>query len=301
LSKRLEVSVRTIYRDVDALSIAGVPIYAERGRGGGIALLDRYRTTLTGLKDDEIRALFAASVAGPLADLGLADDLRSAVEKLSASLPSPRGPGTPTVQRVHLDPATWSPAPAPPPHLATLYRALTADRCVHLRYRLIFDAQRERTVGPLGLVAKASRWYFICQVEASPRVIPVSDISAARMTDAEYRYPDRFDLAAFWTGWVRTAAAVRPQFSATVRISADLLDELVQWGAEGYEIIEPPSCQGGAATIVLYAQTFHSARQRILGWGGAAEVLAPEPLRESVLDFAHRIVAAYVRTPAVPD
>jgi predicted DNA-binding transcriptional regulator YafY len=149
LSRRLEVSVRTIYRDVDALSVAGVPIYTERGRGGGIALLDRYRTTLTGLRDAEIHALFAASVSGPLADLGLADDLRSALEKLSASLAVQRGPAIHAVQRVHLDPTVWAPTEKPPPHLAALYEALMAERRVHLRYRLIFNAQRERTVEPL--------------------------------------------------------------------------------------------------------------------------------------------------------
>ena len=124
LADELEVSVRTIYRDLDALSAAGVPVYAERGPGGGCLLLDSYRTTLTGLTRDEVRALFALSIPSALSELGIDDEARTALYKLSAALPASRRPDEAgSRQRVHLDPEGWSDPKAPAPHLQRIYQA----------------------------------------------------------------------------------------------------------------------------------------------------------------------------------
>ena len=136
LAKELEVSERTIYRDMDALSVAGIPIYGEPGPEGGFALLNSYRTNLTGLTEGEVRALFMLSIPAPLADLGVSQELRSALLKLSAALPdSHRRDEAKVRQRFHLDSTWWHQGAEQLPHLSTVHDALWQDRQLHIVYR----------------------------------------------------------------------------------------------------------------------------------------------------------------------
>jgi predicted DNA-binding transcriptional regulator YafY len=202
LAAELEVSVRTIYRDLDALSAAGVPVYAERGPGGGCALLDSYRTTLTGLTQDEVRALFMLSIPAPLAELGVGQELRAALFKLAAALPaSRRGDEERVRRRIHLDSVAWFQTNEPVPYLHTIQRAVWDDRRLDLVYRLPFDARGQWRVEPYGLVAKASTWYLVCTHGGHIRALRVSHVLDARLVDEPFQRPADFDLAAFWRAW----------------------------------------------------------------------------------------------------
>ena len=294
LAKELEVSIRTIYRDVDALSSTGVPIYAERGPGGGIALLDRYRTTLTGFTADEMQALFMLSIPTALADLGVSKDLRMALRKLSAALPATRSGTEQRVrQRIHLDPTSWQPATTTTPHLQTLHQALWEDRLVTITYRLPWDAETTRTVQPLGLAAKAGTWHLVCGWDGHSRVVRVESIIGALLNDETYERPMDFDLTRFWAGWCETVRQNQPRFVATVRMKAQLFDTLAHDDGRGEIELLASAGANGEVLISLTHRSFEGARRRILSWGGAARVVAPEALRQSVRDFAEQIVAAY--------
>lgn len=301
LAEELEVSERTIYRDLDALSAAGVPVYAERGPGGGCSLLDSYRTTLTGLNQDEVRALFMLSIPAPLAELGVDQELRAALLKLSASLPASRRPDEErTRQCIHLDSAGWSETVEPVPHLQAIHQAVWQERKLHITGRLIFGAQAEWLVDPYGLVAKAGSWYLVCARDGHTRVHRLSRELDVRPTDEGFERPADFDLAAFWKAWCADVEKNWPTYSVLVRVAPDLIpwlphifgepvrDEIAQAG---------PADEEGWLTLTLRFEGLEEARDRILGLGRAVEVLEPRGLRESVLDFATQIVALYKKDP----
>jgi predicted DNA-binding transcriptional regulator YafY len=297
LAEELEVSVRTIYRDLDALSAAGVPVYAERGPGGGCALLDSYRTTLTGLTQDQVRALFMISIPAPLVELGVGPDLKAALLKLSAALPSSRRSDEERVRRrIHLDSVEWSPVSEPVPHLQTIQRAVWQDRRLQVTYHLPFDAQAEWLVDPYGLVAKASTWYLVCARNGHVRALRVSRILDAHVADGSFERPAEFDLAAFWRAWCDDVESSRSAYPATVRVAPGLVAWLPRFfGEQIHDELaraSPPDGRGWI-TLTLTFETLLDARARILAMGGALEVVEPRALRDSVLDYASQIVALY--------
>jgi predicted DNA-binding transcriptional regulator YafY len=306
LAEELEVSVRTIYRDVDALSSAGVPVYAERGPGGGCALVEGYRTSLTGLTADEVKALFMLSVPSSLDELGMSQELRVALRKLAAALPETHRQDKEKVrQRIHLDWSDWSRGKETTPYLQTIHRAVWEDLRLHMAYREFVGPQGferfERLVDPYGLVAKAGTWHLVCthatcEGEKHLRVYRVSRILDARITDEHFERPVDFDLAAFWKSWCVGREETRPSYPATVRVSPELAQLLpLYFGDPIRERIAsagPPDADGWI-TLTLPFECFEEARRRILGFGRAAEVLAPEPLRLSVIDFARQIADFY--------
>ena len=229
LAEALEVSVRTIYRDIDALSAAGVPIYADPGPGGGCALLDDYRTNLTGLNEDEVRALFMLSVPAALSELGFGGELRAALLKLSAALPAERRQDAAWVrQRIYLDWTAWQPAEEPAPHLQTIQRAVWEDRKLWLAYQLEYGAYRqrfERLVAPYGLVAKAGIWHLVCAADGRLRVYGVARLAEVQLTAEPFARPDDFDLSEFWQQWCRDDREMRARFPVTVRMSPHLAVE----------------------------------------------------------------------------
>lgn len=297
LAETLEVSERTIYRDLDALSAAGIPVCAERGPGGGCYLLDSYRTTLTGLNEGEVRVLFMLSIPAPLIELGVSGELRAALLKLTASLPAGRqGDEERVRQRLHLDPTGWAESEEPAPHLQTIHQAVWQDRWLRLAYRAPFDTRIERVVAPYGLVAKAGMWYLVGARDDHICVIQVVDVLEVIILDESFDRPAQFDLAGFWADWCAAHQANQPHYLATVRVSPQLISYL-GW-IFGYDVREravqagPPDAEGWI-TITLSFETFHQARERILGLGSAVEVLEPEALRESVRDFAGQTRAIY--------
>jgi predicted DNA-binding transcriptional regulator YafY len=297
LAGELEVSERTIYRDLDALSAAGVPVYAERGPGGGCALLDNYRTTLTGLTEEEVHALFMLSIPGPLADLGVSQELKAALLKLSAALPAAYRQDAERVrQRIHLDATGWFQPEEPVPHLGTIQEGVWGDCKLQLAYRRGDGTQVERVVEPYGLVAKAGVWYLVRAHDGRIGVYRVSRVQAARLTEERFERPEGFDLATFWAESCAEFEASRPVYPVTLRIAPELVPCLPQVFGEGvHALVEgagPPDAKGWI-TLSLTFEHLPAARTRVLGMGTEVEVLEPRELRDSVIDFATRIAAFY--------
>ena len=190
LACELEVSERTIYRDVQALSSAGIPVYTDRGPHGGISLVESYRTNLTGLTNAEVEALFMVSIPAPLTQLGVSQELKGALLKLAAALPgSQRAHQAQARQRIHLDSAWWFQGSEALPHLQTLQQGVWNDRKLYLKQRLPFFADVDQVVCPYGLVAKTNVWYLVCAREGRLRVIRVAEIIDARLLEEGFSRP----------------------------------------------------------------------------------------------------------------
>ena len=226
LARELEVSERTIHRDVEALSASGVPIYAERGAHGGIRLVDGYRTRLTGMTADEAEALFLAGLPGPAAELGLGTVVAAAQLKVLASLPPElRARASRLVERFHLDAGEWFRTSQPVPHLGALSEAVWEARRIAITYdRDGIGVRRE--LEPLGLVLKAGIWYVVARVEDHVRTYRVARVLAAEPLGERFERPSPFDLAGYWAE--STAAFERdvPRIEVVVRVRPDRLDRL---------------------------------------------------------------------------
>jgi predicted DNA-binding transcriptional regulator YafY len=299
LALELEVSERTIYRDVEALGTAGVPVYAERGPGGGIALLEAYRTNLTGLTGEETRALFMLSIPAPLLQLGVGPELKTAMLKLSAALPeSRRGEQQAARQRIHLDAGWWGQSDRPGQHLGTVQAALWQDKLLRIVTRMWFGDQLEQEVAPLGLVAKAGEWYLVAGVlpNGNPRVFRVRNLVSAHGLEKGFERPGEFVLADFWEEHCRQVEAERGLFPVRLRVSPGMAREL-PWrlGEQGSTALAQTeeADQRGWRMIEVVFDSHEQARDKILSFGGGAEVLEPLALRRSVEDFARQIVQVY--------
>jgi len=296
LAEELEVSERTIYRDIDALSTAGVPVFAERGPGGGCSLLESYRTNLTGLTTPEVQALFMLSIPAPLAQLGVGQELKAALLKLSAALPAAqRQKEEGSRQRIYLDSSWWFQAEEAVPFLPVIQQALWSNRKLEMKYRLQFGAEVERVIAPLGLIAKTNIWYLAAQRDELLRVYRVSHVLEARLLEEVFERPPDFDLVAFWKVWA-TNYEDRPEYIVTARIAPHLAPELPRYFGEGIRLALAEAGtpdEHGWLTLCLPFESFEAARDRILGLGRAVEVLEPEALRLSVIDFAQQIVTFY--------
>jgi predicted DNA-binding transcriptional regulator YafY len=300
LARELEVSERTIYRDMDALGAAGVPVYGDRGPEGGFALLDSYRTNLTGLTEAEVRALFMLSIPAPLRDLGVGDELRSALLKLAAALPLRQRSEPELVrQRIHLDATWWFQGDEPNPHLRTVQEAVWQDRQLRIVYRAFTGrpVNVEHVVDPYGLVAKGGVWYLVCAHDGQVRSHRVAHLVSAVACATHFARPVGFDLAGFWQHWCQEFEQGRPAYVATLRVAPQLADDLPYLfhdHARGdLHSAGRPDKDGWVVASVQF-ESFEAARSRVLGFGRGVEVLAPEPLRLSVLDYAQQIVDLYL-------
>jgi len=297
LAARLEVSERTIHRDMEALSAAGVPVYAQRGASGGWSLTEGYRTNATGLTEAEVRALFLAKPSRLLADLGLDTASEAALIKLLAALPSTHRAGAEDVrQRIHIDVGGWHPAESDQvPALPILQDAIWRERKLLLTYRPQTGDPTERLVEPLGLVAKGRTWYLIAAVDGEPRTYRVSRIAAAQSTEETFTRPDGFDLAAYWDQSKSDFVAGLPRYHATVRVDPAILPRL-RFAAR-YARIDPdpdpaPDPDGWARVSIRF-QFPADAREFVLGFGPAIDVLDPPDLRADVLALARATVDRY--------
>jgi len=298
LANELEVSKRTIYRDIDALSMAGVPVYANGGPGGGYALLDSYRTTLTGLNEGEIQALFMLTIPSPISDLGVSQQLKTAILKLTSALAGDHYEHSDYLrQRLHLDAASWFQTDAPVPHLKVVQEAVWQDRQVVISYRRRNGMVSERTISPYGLVAKASIWYLVAATEEEMRVYRVSRIEAAKISQTHFTRPQDFDLAEFWAGWVTSYKTSLPKYPVTLRIGPDLIPALPSILGEGVRsLIEQAQPDSEGWLVVDYTfERIEEAQTYVLGMGASVDVIAPEELRVSVLKIATDVVDHYSR------
>ncbi|HEX2913195.1 MAG TPA: YafY family protein [Chloroflexia bacterium] len=295
LATELAVSERTIYRDLDALNQAGIPVYTQGGPGGGISLPDHYRTLLTGVTPADIGAVLIASVSGPLADLGLEKQVQAALRKLVAALPvSQRQAASQYRQRLHLDSAMWFRRPEEVPALPILQEGSETGRVVALRYRRSVDSEVERLFAPYGLVAKAGIWYVVGKTGSNMRVYRVSRVLAAELTGETFIRPAGFDLPAYWVEWCREYEASLPRFTATLWLHPTLAAEM--HNNLPIPVVEFAPVAGVSSSGPVYAVTFErieTACSWIVGVGQAAKVVAPVELRELVVQRAAQVLANY--------
>ena len=294
LAQRLRVSARTIHRDMDALSGAGVPVVAERGAGGGWHLLEEYRTNLTGLNEVEVQALFLASPGRLFADLGLAEAADGALIKLLAALPTrQRHRAEDIQQRIHIDVAGWRQIAGTVPTLPTVQEAIWGEQKLRIRYQRGEGRDVERVIDPLGLVAKGSLWYLVATHDSELRTYRVSRINEAEVLDEPCVRPADFDLAAFWAQSSREFITSLPQYRATVRATPATV-QMIRMGGR-YARIETegtPDAEGWIRLQMVF-ETADGARECVLGFGTAIVVESPAALRDAVVCAAAGVVALY--------
>ncbi|MFE6284150.1 helix-turn-helix transcriptional regulator [Streptomyces sp. NPDC057877] len=299
LARELEVSERTVTRDAQALSEAGVPVYADRGRTGGYRLIGGYRTRLTGLHRSEAEALFLSGVPGALREMGLEDAASAARLKVSAALlPSLRDASRTAAQRFHLDAPNWFREPRTPELLPDVAEAVWDDRPVTARYRR-GEHEVSRELEPYGLVLKAGVWYLCARVagRASYRVYRIDRFTAVRPgTDRFDRDPD-FDLPAFWAERAEQFARSLLRAEVVVRLSPagarrlpHVIDSLS--AREALSTADAPDADGWV-TVTVPVESEEVAHAQFTSLGPEVEVLAPEPLRARFRQDAERLAGLY--------
>lgn len=287
LAQRLEVSERTILRDMDSLSGSGIPVVAGRGKGGGWSLLDDYQTKLTGLSPAEIQSLFLGRPARLMADLGLKRESEAALLKLEASLPARvREHAELARQRILIDPRGWRDASESIPCLPVLLDAIWRGKQVRFRYARELAEPAERTGDPLGLVAKGSTWYLVADVSGETKTYRVSRMREATTLDQPAILPPDFDLAAYWE---RSAAEFRdklPRYYAIFLANPSVM----RWVRYRGWRLEEEMPEGDRVRMRLRFDIEEEAVQFALSFGGNVEVIEPHALREKVLAGARAIL-----------
>lgn len=301
LADELGVSLRTVYRDIDALSGAGVPIYAERGASGGYRLIDGYRTRLTGLTTSEAESLFLAGLPGPAADLGLDASLALAELKLLAALPPELQSRAERIrQRFHLDAPTWFHRDGGLPSLSRIAEAVWNQQRLDLAYQRPRKFV-ERIADPLGLVLKAGVWYLVANVEDQTRVYRISRIVAVTALGETFTRPADFDLAAFWQTWSDRFEQSVYRGSATLRVTQSALDWLPYiYGSTinraATDTLRPSDRDGWFDVTLPYESLDHAAAD-FLRLGTDAEIMDPPELRARVARIVTTLAATYGSPP----
>jgi predicted DNA-binding transcriptional regulator YafY len=294
LAAELGVSVRTIYRDLEALAAAGVPVITESGPGGGCRLMDGYRFPLRGLRAEEAEALLILGVPEAIRELGLDRALDAAHRQIRVTAGgSPAGPVL-----VHLDMPRWFGSQEEVSCLRELAQALRLGRRLRFRYR---RDETARTAGPLGLANKAGTWYLVAATGApEPRVFRAGRISSVSVLAEPFERPADFELARFWARWSAEFEASRPRLQVTLRASPDALAVFPEiFGQAAGPVLEAarPAGEDGWRAVTLSFEHELAAAHRLAGFGGQVEVLDPAPVRARLLTLAREILGRYDARP----
>lgn len=294
LARRLEVSDRTIHRDMDALTSAGIPVYSTMGAHGGWSVLNGFRTSVPGLSELEMRALLVSSSPLLLTDLGLKEAADTAMLKLIAALPAiyHRQAEQEHLQ-IYLDSSGWFQSEESVPHLQTIHAAIRARQRLSIRYARGDGSIVDRLTEPLGLVAKAGIWYFMAGVEDSIRSYRVSRVEQAIVTGERFEPPPDFDLREAWEESMASLRANLPQYPVTIRVSPDAIEEAHNVGR--YASVEhayPPD-EDGWIRMMLRFEVVEEAMQYVLRLSPKAEALEPAELRERIIAVARSTVDLY--------
>jgi predicted DNA-binding transcriptional regulator YafY len=297
LASELEVSVRTVYRDIEALSAAGIPVWATGGPGGGCQLMDGWRSSLLGISTDEAMALLAAAAPAPLADTSLAEDLSAARLKLLAALPAARRAEVAAESaRFYVDAPDWFRPLRATPHLDKIVQSVRGGRRMRLVYQRDGRAPRHVDVEPLGLVAKAGNWYVVARSRHRVAVYRVDRVVEAKLLPEGFDRPAGFELATFWKDWSHEFESSRPALTVKVRIDPRLWDTLPEIFGEAVRArMDAGSARDsdGWRLIELTFESRAAARTRLLGLGPEAEVVEPNDIREAVQAAATATAALY--------
>lgn len=301
LAETCEVSLRTIYRDIDALSTAGVPVYADRGAQGGYRLLDGYRVRLNGLSQPEAEALFMAGLPAAAAALGL-DGARVAAEaKLMAALPDSLRPDARRMQqRFHLDAPGWFGEAEEPTHLRMIANAVLREKLIEIGYQS-WKGKKHRRIAPLGLVLKGGSWYLAGLVDNSIRTYRIARVLSCTVLDTGFDRPEAFDLAAYWrTSIERLELDLHPN-NATIRLSPlglKLFDALSHPYVKARACIaDVAEADGWRTAVIPTGKTLWHAASDLLRLGREAEVIEPTELRETMAEMVRAMADRYAAAP----
>ncbi|MDP9843773.1 putative DNA-binding transcriptional regulator YafY [Streptosporangium lutulentum] len=300
LAGELEVSIRTIYRDVEALSSAGVPVYADRGPAGGYRLLDGYRTRLNGLTTEEASSLFLAGLPGPAAELGLGEVAANAELKMLAALPpEPRFHASRMRERFHLDiPGWYRGADKAPSFLGEVAEAVWDQRPLRMVYRRWGPRDVERLAHPYGLVLKGGSWYMVAAADGgAPRTYKVERILSAELLGGRFERPGDFDLTAYWQRYTEEFRARMYTGEALVRMAPGV-EPMLRYTL-GAETADPalaaagPPDEHGWVVLRLPTESVKHACWQLLRLGGDVEVLGPPELRAQMAAAVARLSELY--------
>jgi len=297
LASRLEVSERTIHRDMEALSGAGIPVVAARGLGGGWSLLGEYRTSLTGLTETEIQSLFVTTPAKVLTDLRLEKAADGALLKLLASLPTTFRRGAERArQRIHVDVSGWSRREEAVPCLPILQEAIWLERKLQISYERRPDCEAvQRLIAPFGLVAKGSAWYLVGAVDGQVRSYRVSRITHAEVLNEHAEIPADFDLATFWQQSATMFKSNVPNYVAQFWVAPEVLLRLSFAGRFARVTETDETDARGWRKVVVGFDVEEMACEYAVSFGPNLEVIEPLSLREKVIDMAHATLRFYRR------
>jgi predicted DNA-binding transcriptional regulator YafY len=297
LADELDVSVRTVFRDVESLQLAGVPIYSDRGSHGGYRLVEGYRTRLTGLTTEEANTLFLAGIPGPAAELGLGSVVAAAELKVLAALPAGLSTRVANLkERFHLDAPNWFHGQESVPFLAVVASAVWEDRRIKVRY-MRWKGETIRTISPLGLILKSGLWYLVAEAANQVRIYRVSRILSLVELDEHFERDPSFDLSAFWAEGAKDFERTIFRDVVVLRLSPKGLTEL------GLRVSEPAakaaldSAEGpddqGWSRVRLPVVSIEDARLELLQLGSEAIVEKPLALRNAIAETADSIYRLY--------
>ena len=288
LAEELEISERTARRDLEALAMAGIPVYSQPGRGGGWSLVGGATTDLSGLTGAEVRTLFL--IAGPSA---ATPEVKAALRKLVRALPETfRAEAEAAASAVVLDPTGWDHHRAePPPHLAVLQKAVIDGVQVRLSYTARNGTETERIVHPLGLVAKRAVWYLIANTDAGLRTFRVGRVRSVMVTDRPVERPDGFDLEEAWRSTLATLDEHRVPTAATLRLDADDVAHLR--AVLGTPMTVGPVGRDGLVDVEVRTYSPQTIAAQLAGFGALVEVIAPTEVRHHLRRIAAELSRVY--------
>jgi len=293
LAEELEISERTARRDLEGLAMAGIPVYSQAGRGGGWSLLGGARTDLSGLTAAEARTLFL--VAGPSASA--TPEIKAALRKLVRALPEPfRAEAEAAASAVVIDPTSWDRTHVPlPAQLDVLQRAVVEGVQARIVYAAPDRQETERTVHPLGLVAKASVWYLIAGTDAGMRTFRISRVRSVTLTADRVERPDGFDLEAHWRSVVAELDERRVTFRAAARVAA----EAIPWlrSALGTRLSVRETRSDGGVDVEIRSWSARTLAGELAGFGRWVEVLQPTEVREELARVGAELADRYGPPP----
>lgn len=293
LAGEFEVSERTIYRDIDALSAAGVPVYGDRGPGGGFALLDGYRTRLTGLSGDEAAALALAGVPSAAEAAGFGAALRDAFGKLFAALPGEGGAqAEQAAARFHIDPLDWYRGAEPSPFLPELAQAVLGARRIRIGYES-WTSRGERSLDPLGLILKAGEWYLAGHLDGRTMTFRVGAIERLELLDGTFNPPAGFDLAHWWREAQAAFEARLFSTAARLRLSPLGAQRLARLSPRGAAAVALAAAGEGWREVSLAVEDSDHGARELLSLGAEFEVIEPASLRLRVAQLASEIAALH--------
>jgi predicted DNA-binding transcriptional regulator YafY len=297
LADELDVSIRTIYRDLDALAAAGVPLYGDRGPTGGYSLIGGYRTRLTGLTPAEAEAMFLAGLHGPAQALGLGANLAAAEQKLMAALPAElRSHASRVSERFHLDPSTWFTDMDEPAHLLALAESVWEQRRLRVRYQR-WQGEVVRTLEPLGIVLKGGSWYVVATVDGQLRTYRAARILDIERLPERFERPPGFDLAAFWETWAHEFESRMHQLEARIRVSPHglvMMEHLFSSATmRAVRESERPADADGWVEVSVPLESMEYAFTDLLPLGAEIEVLGPPELRERIAVIVEAMQGMY--------